>query len=144
DDDAAGMLATMREDPPELPPHFGETYDDLLEDYKEELSEEVAEEMQAIADGSSGLTPEQVNQWWEGLSDAERDALVAEHPEWVGPVDGIPVEARDTANRAVLESDIAALDDRIAEMEAELSGIERTDSVEYLKLQEEIEGLREE
>ena len=144
DDDAAGMLATMREDPPELPPHFGETYDDLLEDYKEELSEEVAEEMQAIADGSSGLSPEQVNQWWEDLSDAERDALVAEHPEWVGPVDGIPVEARDTANRAVLESDIAALDDRIAEMEAELSGIEQTDSVEYLKLQEEIEGLREE
>lgn len=144
DDDAAGMLAAMREHPPELPPQFGETYDDLLEGYKEELSEEVADEMRAIADGSSGLSPEQVNQWWEGLSDAERDALLSDHPEWVGPVDGIPVETRDTANRAVLENDIAALDDRIAEMEAELAGIERTDSVDYLKLQEEIEGLREE
>lgn len=144
DDDAAALLSAMREQAPGLPPQFGETYDDLLEDYMSELSEEVAEEMKAIANGDSGLSPGQINEWWEGLTDAEREALLQEHPEWVGPVDGIPVETRDSANRMVLANDIAGLDDRIAEMETELAGIERTDSTEYLMLQEELEHVRQE
>ncbi|WP_084546428.1 alpha/beta hydrolase [Glycomyces arizonensis] len=121
DDDAAAVLAAMREHPPELPPQFGATYDDLIDDYKDRLSEEVASEMEAIANGESDMSPEQVNEWWESLSDAEREALIAEHPEWVGPTDGIPVEARDTANREVLDDRIGDLDTRIASIEAQLA-----------------------
>jgi pimeloyl-ACP methyl ester carboxylesterase len=142
DNDAAAMLSAMRENPPGLPPHFGPTYDRLLDDYKNALSQEVVDEMRAIADGESGLSPEQINQWWEGLSDAERAALLDAHPEWIGPTDGIPVETRDTANRVLLDNDIASLDDKIAEMEAELDGIERKDSAAYLMLQEDLEAIK--
>lgn len=137
DDDAAAALTGMRENPPELPPEFGATYDELLAEYKAELSEEVASEMEAIANGESGMSPEQVNQWWDDLTDAEREALIAEHPEWVGPTDGIPAEARDTANRDLLEAEIADLDAQIAQMEAELEATPSGD------LEEEIDALRE-
>ncbi|WP_246039487.1 alpha/beta hydrolase [Glycomyces buryatensis] len=141
DDDAAAALAQMRENPAELPPQFGETYDELLQEYKSDLSSEVAGEMRAIAAGESGLSPGQVNEWWDGLSEAEREALIAEHPELVGPVDGIPVESRDTANRTVLDRDISGLDSRIAAKEDQLAGLD-PDSDEHQRLQEEIDGLK--
>ncbi|MCC3764610.1 alpha/beta hydrolase [Glycomyces sp. TRM65418] len=124
DDDAAAALAAMRESPPELPPQLGATYDDLIDDYRTALSEAVAAEMEAIANGGSDMSPEQVNQWWESLTDAEREALIAEHPGWVGPTDGIPVDARDTANRAVLDTRIESLDDRIAAIESQMAQME--------------------
>lgn len=120
DDDAAAALAAMREHPTELPPELGATYDDLIDDYKTELSEEVAAEMQAIANGESDMSPEQVNQWWENLSETEQEALLTEHPEWVGPTDGIPVAVRDTANRTNLENQIASVDQKIDSIEAQL------------------------
>lgn len=124
DDDAASALSTMQEQAPDLPPRFGETYEAQLEDYKQELSDEVGSEMEAVANGESGMSPEQVNQWWETLSDDERDALISEHPDWVGPTDGIPVDDRDTANRAVLADDIASLDEQIADLELRIAEME--------------------
>ncbi|THV27561.1 alpha/beta hydrolase [Glycomyces paridis] len=141
DDDAAAALKEMRENPSELPPQLGATYDDLIGDYKDAVSQEVADEARAIAEGTSGMSPEQVNQWWEGLSDAERDALVAEHPEWVGPVDGIPTESRDTANRTLLDDRIDGLDTQIAAKEAELAQTPPTDP-QYSILEAEIHDLQ--
>ncbi|WP_335989632.1 alpha/beta hydrolase [Glycomyces sp. MUSA5-2] len=145
DDDAAAALSTMRENPPELPPHFGATYDDLIDDYKTALTEETAAEMEAIANGHTDMSPEQVNQWWEDLTDAEREALIAEHPEWVGPTDGIPTDARDTANRTNLDNEIDSLDDQIAAIEAQLAGARGYDegeSVDYNALQAELAELQ--
>ena len=151
DDDAAAALAAMRENPPELPPRLGATYDDLIGDYKTELSEEVAAEMEAIANGESDMSPEQVNQWWENLSDTEREALLTEHPEWVGPTDGIPVDTRDTANRTVLDNRIESLDDQIASIEQQMAEIDAdyeagrsNDSpVGYSELQEQLAELQQ-
>ncbi|WP_051326091.1 alpha/beta hydrolase [Glycomyces tenuis] len=152
DDDAAAALAAMRENPSELPPQLGATYDELIDDYKSELSEEVAAEMEAIANGDSDMSPEQVNRWWENLSDAEREALIAEHPEWVGPTDGIPVEARDTANRTVLDDRISELDMQIASIEAQLetlngdpnaAGMYGQSGADPDELRAELEELRE-
>ncbi|GAA2126961.1 alpha/beta hydrolase [Glycomyces algeriensis] len=150
DDDAAAALAAMRENPPELPPELGATYDDLIDDYKTELSEEIAAEMEAIANGESGMSPEQVNRWWEGLSDAEQEALVSEHPEWVGPTDGIPTDVRDTANRTALDNEIEGMDDRIAAIESQMAHMEAYGSGDgayggksYTELQAELVELRE-
>lgn len=142
DDEAAAALAEMSEHPSELPPELGAAYDDLVDDYREELSQEVADEARAIAEGTSGMSPEQVSQWWEGLSEAERQALVEEHPEWVGPVDGVPAASRDTANRALLDRELDGLDSRIAAKEAELDGMD-PESDEYERAKEELDGLRE-
>ncbi|MEU6246623.1 alpha/beta hydrolase [Glycomyces sp. NPDC047010] len=150
DDDAAAALSAMRENPPELPPQLGATYDDLIGDYKTALSEEVAAEMEAIFNGESDMSPEQVNQWWEHLSDAEREALIAEHPEWVGPTDGIPTDVRDTANRTVLDDQITGLDQQIAAIEAQLAqrdadllaGRSSDSTLSYAELQGQLEALQ--
>jgi hypothetical protein len=154
DDDAAAALSAMRENPPELPPRFGATYDDLIDDYKTALSEEVAAEMEAIANGESDMSPEQVNQWWENLSDTEREALLSEHPEWVGPTDGIPVDIRDTANRVVLDDRIESIDGEIASIEEQMaqmvedgtdtvgSGRGTTPNPEYAALTEQWQKLQ--
>ncbi|MEU5872435.1 alpha/beta hydrolase [Glycomyces sp. NPDC047369] len=146
DDDAAAALSAMRDNPPELPPQFGATYDDLIDDYKTALTEETAAEMEAIANGDTDMSPEQVNQWWEDLTDAERAALVAEHPEWVGPTDGIPTEARDTANRTNLGNQIDTLDDQIASIEAQLAGARGYDegaSTDYDALHAQLADLQQ-
>lgn len=45
------------------------------------------------------LTDTEVNQWWGGLSDEEREQFINEKPEQIGNLDGIPAGARDRANR---------------------------------------------
>ncbi|MFG3341728.1 alpha/beta hydrolase [Glycomyces sp. NPDC048151] len=142
DDEAAAALSEMSENPTELPPHLGATYDDLVDDYKESVSEEVANEAKAIAEGTSGMSPEQVNQWWEGLSESERQALIEEHPEWVGPVDGIPVASRDTANRTLIDDEIDSLGTRITAKEQELAGLD-PESEEYEKAKAELDDLKQ-
>lgn len=142
DDEAAAALAEMRENPTELPPHLGETYDDLVDGYKKGVTEEVANEAKAIADGTSGMSPEQVDQWWEHLSESERQALIDEHPEWVGPVDGIPVESRDTANRTLLDDNIDSLDGQITAKEQALQGMD-PESEEYEKAKAELDDLKQ-
>jgi uncharacterized protein YukE len=57
----------------------------------------------------SGATPEQVHDWWLGLSGAEREAVVSAYPGVIGAADGLPASVRDDANRVVLEDDLATL-----------------------------------
>ncbi|MBC2931629.1 alpha/beta hydrolase [Nocardioides sp. zg-1228] len=57
----------------------------------------------------SGATPEEVQRWWDGLSEAEREAVIAAYPERVGQGDGLPADARDQANRVLLDDDLARL-----------------------------------
>ena len=46
-----------------------------------------------------GPAPTAVAHWWAGLDAAERGRLVAERPELVGGLDGVPATDRDRANR---------------------------------------------
>ncbi len=52
--------------------------------------------------------------WWAGLTAEQREWLIRERPEWVGPADGLPAEARDRANRTLLADAEALLLDRLA------------------------------
>ncbi len=57
----------------------------------------------------TGATPEQVKSWWDSLSDAEREAVIAAYPQVIGSADGLPAGARDDANRILLDDDLATL-----------------------------------
>jgi len=50
--------------------------------------------------------PNEVKRWWDSLSSAQKDQLIRDHPEKLGNLNGIPVEARSTANRAVMQQDL--------------------------------------
>ncbi|WP_226862933.1 WXG100 family type VII secretion target [Mycolicibacterium baixiangningiae] len=48
--------------------------------------------------------PEDVKKWWDSLSQAEKDGLIAEHPPELGNLNGIPAEVRDKVNQAVMNA----------------------------------------
>lgn len=50
-----------------------------------------------------GTDPAQVRRWWDGLTPAQRRWLVVREPALVGRLDGVPVAARDQANRLLLD-----------------------------------------
>ncbi|MFD8249625.1 alpha/beta hydrolase [Nocardia sp. NPDC059691] len=52
-----------------------------------------------------------VNKWWNSLSPEEQTRLLAEDPERIGNLNGIPVEVRDAANRQVMNADIRRVED---------------------------------
>jgi hypothetical protein len=53
-----------------------------------------------------GTSPEDVNRWWTSLTPGERQQLIAEHPDQVGNLNGVPVLARSDANIAVMTQDL--------------------------------------
>ncbi len=55
----------------------------------------------------AGASAEEVNAWWDGLTRAEQQAIIAAAPGSIGNLDGIPAGARDEANTVALERDLA-------------------------------------
>ncbi|MGW3605171.1 alpha/beta hydrolase [Micromonospora sp. NPDC005161] len=51
-----------------------------------------------------GAAPVDVRAWWAGLTPAQRRWLVGHEPTLVGRLDGLPVAARDQANRLLLDA----------------------------------------
>ncbi|MDH6126660.1 alpha/beta hydrolase [Kitasatospora sp. GP82] len=51
---------------------------------------------------AADATPAQVHDWWQGLTPAEQQRLITDHPDLLGGLDGVPAAARDQANRLVL------------------------------------------
>ncbi|WP_245870656.1 alpha/beta hydrolase [Asanoa hainanensis] len=49
-----------------------------------------------------GAPPSAVREWWAGLTSSERRWLLVHEPLLIGRLDGVPVAARDRANRALL------------------------------------------
>jgi pimeloyl-ACP methyl ester carboxylesterase len=56
-----------------------------------------------------GGDPDAINQWWEGLTRAEQEALKISDPDLVGNTNGIPTGDRDEANRTSLDRDLDRL-----------------------------------
>lgn len=57
----------------------------------------------------TGASPTEVNAWWDSLSEAEHQAIMAAAPGSIGNLDGIPASARDEANRVSLSRDLHEL-----------------------------------
>jgi hypothetical protein len=58
-----------------------------------------------------GTSAEDVNKWWTSLTPEERQHLIAEHPEEIGNLNGVPVLARSDANIAVMTADLSRVRD---------------------------------
>ncbi|SDM91035.1 alpha/beta hydrolase [Allokutzneria albata] len=70
-----------------------------------------------------GGSPDDNAGWWSSLSDAERAAMLKEHPDWLGNLDGLPAVVRDQANRAQLPVERAKLNEEVSRLEKEIHDI---------------------
>lgn len=52
--------------------------------------------------------PNDATAWWKALSTDEQQKVIAEHPDWIGKLDGVPTPVRGQVNRAFLEQEIAS------------------------------------
>ncbi|MGH3877400.1 MAG: alpha/beta hydrolase [Actinophytocola sp.] len=84
-----------------------------------------------------GGTPAEINDWWLGLSSAERAELIATRPAWVGSTDGIPAADRDTANRQVLADQRADLTSQLDTLKARV----RANPMEAVELRDQMSAL---
>jgi Alpha/beta hydrolase of unknown function (DUF1023). len=67
---------------------------------------------QGLADlPDSSWSTEEVATWWQALTEKERSALIAEHPDLIGNLDGIDMTSRDLANQRRLGGLIEAAQD---------------------------------
>ena len=53
-----------------------------------------------------GTRADDVNRWWESLSEQQQERLIADHPPDLGNLKGIPVDVRSQINRAVMNDDL--------------------------------------
>lgn len=58
----------------------------------------------------SDASPDEVNDWWNGLSEEEQQAVLAAYPEEIGNLDGVPAWARSEANERQIERDYRRID----------------------------------
>jgi pimeloyl-ACP methyl ester carboxylesterase len=54
---------------------------------------------------------EDVHKWWTSLTPQERQRLIADHPEQLGNLNGVPVDARSQINEAVMNDDLHRVED---------------------------------
>jgi hypothetical protein len=52
---------------------------------------------------SCAATPGEIRVWWDSLSRPQQRWLLVTDPRWLAPLDGIPISARDMANRLLLD-----------------------------------------
>jgi hypothetical protein len=58
-----------------------------------------------------GTSAEDVHKWWTSLTPADRQRLLAEHPDQLGNLNGVPVDARSEVNEAVMNDDLHRVED---------------------------------
>ena len=61
-------------------------------------------------------TPGDVKAWWDALSEEEQEAVKAEHPDWVGNRDGVPVPDRSDVNRVALDRELTDVQRHLDEL----------------------------
>jgi hypothetical protein len=86
----------------------------------------------------SGASPAAVKAWWSGLSLAEQQSFIHDQPGVIGNWDGIPVVARDQANRLNLPNLIA----QYQQMPQPLSDIDQRKLDGFLAIQTRLEQDR--
>ncbi|PRX49008.1 alpha/beta hydrolase family protein [Prauserella shujinwangii] len=107
-------------------------------------------ELEAVAGGDlvtpsdlpgADASPAEVKRWWDSLTPMEQESAIYTHGDVLGGTDGIPVEARDRANRIRFAEEHAELRTR-RETLAELGDGRTADQDhEYRRLGETLRGL---
>ncbi|MGC0143144.1 alpha/beta hydrolase [Pseudactinotalea sp. Z1732] len=96
-----------------------------------------------VAAPPAGADERDVARWWREMDPAAQQHVLAEHPEWVGNLDGIPGWARDEANRTLLpryRSELAASYDRLLDL-ALASPANPAFFIEAARVQKMLDGL---
>jgi hypothetical protein len=62
-----------------------------------------------------------VHAWWQGLSPAQQEQVLHDYPDLIGWCNGVPATDRDRANRSTLDSQLATLRARDADLTRELN-----------------------
>ncbi|MFG3338358.1 alpha/beta hydrolase [Glycomyces sp. NPDC048151] len=101
---------------------YAETLSAVEEAALDQLATEEVGALQSLID--DGASPEEINEWWSSLSGEEQIAMLENHPDLLGGLDGVPTDTRDYANRELLEAELdrfsPTLDEDIAELQAEI------------------------
>lgn len=71
--------------------------------YDQSLLQQVDAETRIPPQGSN---PDEVHKWWTSLTPEQRQRLIAEHPDQIGNLNGVPISARSSANMAVMNQDL--------------------------------------
>lgn len=58
-----------------------------------------------------GTSPQDVFNWWNSLTPEQKSQLIAQHPQELGNLRGIPVDVSNEVNRAVMNDDISRVQD---------------------------------
>lgn len=72
----------------------------------------------SVLEPPTGGTPTENAAWWATMSEDERALVIAEHPGWIGNLDGVDATSRDLANRSLLDERRTHVDDRLEELAA--------------------------
>ena len=101
---------------------------------------------------STDAKPEDVEKWWDSLSQEEKDRLIAEHPPELGNLNGIPADVRDQVNQAVMTDDINRVTDIAGAHgvapedvvgDPEKYGLTQTDITRYTNAVQTQDGLKD-
>ncbi|HEU5106949.1 MAG TPA: hypothetical protein VFT95_00085, partial [Micromonosporaceae bacterium] len=98
-------------------------------------------------EAQKGRTPAEVAAWWNSLTPEQQEQAIADHPQLVGWLDGVPATDRDTANRIMLDrrtNELQNTEDayrrRIAELEAMRPDPYSPEAAELYQLRQEVAG----
>jgi pimeloyl-ACP methyl ester carboxylesterase len=98
-----------------------------------------------------GTSPQEVNRWWNSLSDQQKHLLIDQHPPELGNLNGIPTDARSDINEAVMHDDITRVESAAAQhhvsvdqvtQHPELYGLTPTAITRYTNAVQTRNGLR--
>lgn len=102
----------------------------------------------ATLEAQRGRPPKDVHAWWLSLTPAQQEQAIADFPELVGWLDGVPATDRDVANRSVLDRRVGDLQDledrhrrRIAELEAMRPDQYSPEANELYNLRQEVSAI---
>ena len=99
-----------------------EAYRDRLKavyDGTYQCDETSASESQGLPDlPQEGWSATEVSAWWNSLTEDEKNKIIAEHPEAIGNLDGISMDARGKANEIRLQTERTKAAEELAAAEA--------------------------
>ena len=107
-----------------------------------QCSETSASESQGLPDlPQEGWSATEVSAWWNSLTEDEKNKIIAVHPEAIGNLDGISMDARGTANEIRLETEKTKA---AAELAAAEEARDKWDmnSPEYAAYQQKVDNAR--
>src|SRR5699024_2117911 len=86
-------------------------------------------------------SPKQVNKWWNNLTPLQQESAIYSHGDKIGSLDGIPVAARDRANRTGFAEDQSRVKTRIAELD-EKKHLQPPEQEKYDTLKGKLKGMK--